>query len=152
MEHINLDILNRFDTDNLSDLTGARSDIAKEYFKMFLEQDPDYMLLGAGINGYLGYYNYYFEVHKIFDEVVGPHNTFLEMLVSVGIVGSFLFIYFVYAGFKAEKIRTQNFSFYRISYLPIIVFIMYCLSLQNLAMYSSYFIVMMIIYNTYRRD
>ena len=152
MEHINLDILNRFDTDNLSDLTGARSDIAKEYFKMFLEQDPDYMLLGAGINGYLGYYNYYFEVHKIFDEVVGPHNTFLEMLVSVGIVGSFLFIYFVYAGFKAEKIRTQNFSFYRISYLPIIVFIMYCLSLQNLAMYSSYFIVLMIIYNTYRRD
>ncbi|QOL26574.1 O-antigen ligase family protein [Thalassotalea sp. LPB0316] len=151
MEHVNLDIMSRFDTDNLSDLTGARSDIAKEYFKMYLAQEPDFMLLGAGINGYLGYYNYYFGVDKIFEEVVGPHNTFLEMLVSVGIIGSFLFTYFVYAGFKAEKIRTQNFTFYRLSYLPIIVFLLYCLSLQNLGKYSSYFIVMMIIYNTYRK-
>lgn len=151
-EHINLDIMSRFDSDNLSELTGARSDIAKEYVKMFLAQEPDYMLFGGGINGYLGYYNYYFGVEKIFEEVVGPHNTFLEMLVSLGILGSFVFIYFVYAGFKAEKIRTRNYSFYRLSYLPIIVFLLYCLSLQNLGKYSSYFIVMMIIYNTYRKD
>lgn len=150
-EHMNLDIMSRFDSDNLSELTGARSDIAKEYVKMFLVQEPDYMLFGAGINGYLGYYNHYFEIEKIFEEVVGPHNTFLEMLVSVGILGSFLFMYFIYIGFKAEKIRTQNFSFYRLSYLPIIVFLLYCLSLQNLGKYSSYFIVMMIIYNTYRK-
>ena len=146
----NVDILTRFNGNNLSELTGARSDILKEYIDLYFKAPFEYMLLGAGINGYLGYYNYFFLQQGIFEEVVGPHNTFLEILVSFGLLGTGLIIGFVYSAFKAEQIRTQNYRVYKIAFIPIIVFILYSFSLQNLGKYGSFFILMAIIYCTYR--
>jgi len=147
----NIDILTRFNGSNLSELTGARSDILKEYVNLYLKVPFEYMLLGAGINGYLGYYNYFFLQQGLFEEVVGPHNTFLEILVSFGILGTGLVVGFVYSAFKAEKMRTENYRVYKIAFIPIVVFILYSFSLQNLGKYSSFFILMTIIYSTYRR-
>ncbi len=149
---LDLDILKRFDSNNLSELTGSRSDILKEYVAMFFRVPFEYLLFGAGINGYLGYYNYYFLQQGLFEEVVGPHNTFLEILISFGIVGSGIIIGFVYSAFKAEQIRLQNYRVYKLAFIPFAVFVLYSFSLQNLGKYSSFFILMMIIYSTYRRD
>lgn len=147
-----LDIFTRFSGDNLSDLTGSRSDILHEYVRLFFELPSIFILFGAGINGYLGYYNYHFLQTNVFSEVVGPHNTFLEMIVSFGVIGFLLFSAYVYLGFKAERRRSGNVQIFRLAWLPIIVFLLYCFSLQNLGKYGSYFILMLIIYNTYRKD
>lgn len=147
-----LDIFARFSGDNLSDLTGSRSDILQEYIRLFFELPNSFVLFGAGINGYLGYYNYYFLQAGTFSEVVGPHNTLLEALVSFGMLGFLLFAAYIYLGFQAEKSRTGNSQLFRLAWLPIIVFLLYCFSLQNLGKYGSYFILMLIVYNTYRKE
>jgi len=149
---LDLDILKRFDSNNLSELTGSRSDILKEYVAMYFRVPVEYLLFGAGINGYLGYYNFYFLQQGLFDEVVGPHNTFLEIFLSFGLVGAGIIIGFVYSAFKAEQSRVLNYRVYTLAFIPFIVFLLYSLSLQNLGKYSSFFILMMIIYSTYRRE
>ena len=147
-----LDIFTRFSGDNLSDLTGSRSDILQEYVRLFFELPYNFVLFGAGINGYLGYYNYYFLQAGLFPEIVGPHNTLLEILISFGLLGFILFATYIYLGFRSERIRTNNTHIFRLAWLPIIVFVLYCFSLQNLGKYGSYFILMLIIYNTYRKE
>lgn len=147
-----LDIFARFSGDNLSDLTGSRSDILQEYVRLFFELPYSFLLFGAGINGYLGYYNYYFLQAGLFPEAVGPHNTLLEIIISFGLVGFSLFVAYIYLGFRAERNRTANSHIFRLAWLPIIVFLLYCFSLQNLGKYGSYFILMLIVYNTYRKD
>ena len=148
----NLDIFKRFSGDNLSELTGARSDIVKEYVRLFFQLPLVFILFGAGINGYLGYYNYIFAQQKLFSEVVGPHNTILETIISFGVIGSFILIAYVYVAFRAEKVRTGYPQFYRLAYIPLLVFFSYFFSLQNLAKYSSYFVLLLIICNTYRDE
>lgn len=147
-----LDIFSRFSGDNLSDLTGSRSDILQEYIRLFSQLASHFVLFGAGINGYLGYYNFYFLQAGIFSDVVGPHNTLLEILISFGMLGFLLFATYLYLGFQAEKKRTGNTQIFRLAWLPLIVFLLYCFSLQNLGKYGSYFILMLIIYNTYRKE
>jgi hypothetical protein len=149
---INFAIFSRFGGDNLSELTGARSDIFKEYLRLFFELPMEFVLFGAGINGYLGYYNHSFAQTGLFPDVVGPHNTLLELLISFGMIGCLLFISYIFIAFKAEQNRTDNHQVFRIALLSVIVFLLYCFSLQNLGKYGSYFILMMIIYNTYRRE
>jgi O-antigen ligase len=148
----NFAIFDRFGGDNLSELTGARSDIFQEYLRLFFELPFEFVLFGAGINGYLGYYNHSFAQAGIFSEVVGPHNTLLELLISFGLVGFMLFVAFIVMAFKAEQNRTKNKQVFRIALLSLVVFLLYCFSLQNLGKYGSYFILMMIVYNTYRRE
>ncbi len=147
-----LAIFTRFSGDNLSDLTGSRSDILQEYVRLFFSLPYSFLLLGAGINGYLGYYNFHFLQAGLFPEVVGPHNTLLEIMISFGLVGFILFAAYLYLGFRAERNRTASQHIFRLAWLPIIVFILYCFSLQNLGKYGSYFILMLIVYNTYRKD
>ena len=147
-----LDIFVRFSGNNLSDLTGSRSDILQAYITLFFELPYNFMLFGAGINGYLAYYNHDFLQAGLFTEVVGPHNTLLEIMISFGLVGFALFATYIYYGFRAERNRVASSYIFRLAWLPIIVFLLYCFSLQNLGKYSSYFILMLIVYNTYRKD
>lgn len=146
------DILTRFSGDNLSELTGARSDIVQEYLNLFFDLPLLFVLFGAGINGYLGYYNHFFELKGLFPEVVGPHNTFIEILISFGVVGCLFFLGYILSAFKAEKTRVKNGQVFRIALLPLVVFLLYCFSLQNLGKYGSFFILMLIIYHTYRKE
>jgi len=149
---MNLAIFSRFSGDNLSELTGARSDILREYIALFLSLPMYFVLFGAGINGYLGYYNFHFSQRGLFPEVVGPHNTFLEIFISFGFIGCLVLFTYVYSAFKAEKTRTNNHQVFRLALIPLMVFLLYCFSLQNLGKYSSYFILLLIIYNTYRKE
>ena len=147
-----LDIFVRFSGNNLSDLTGSRSDILQAYLQLFLDLPYNFVLFGAGINGYLTYYNHYFLQAGLFDEVVGPHNTLLEIIISFGLIGFTLFATYIYFGFRAERNRVASNHIFRLAWLPILVFLLYCFSLQNLGKYSSYFILMLIVYNTYRKE
>lgn len=147
-----LDIFVRFSGNNLSDLTGSRSDILQAYLQLFLDLPYNFVLFGAGINGYLTYYNHYFLQAGLFDEVVGPHNTLLEIIISFGAIGFTLFATYIYFGFRAERNRVASNHIFRLAWLPILVFLLYCFSLQNLGKYSSYFILMLIVYNTYRKE
>ena len=147
-----LDIFVRFSGNNLSDLTGSRSDILQAYLQLFFDLPYSFVLFGAGINGYLEYYNHYFLQAGLFNEVVGPHNTLLEIIISFGLIGFTLFTTYIYFGFRAERNRAASSHIFRLAWLPILVFLLYCFSLQNLGKYSSYFILMLIVYNTYRKD
>ncbi|SEL39206.1 O-Antigen ligase [Colwellia chukchiensis] len=147
-----LDILTRFNADNLAQLTGSRSVILQEYSALFLQLSAAFMLFGAGINGYLGYYNHHFLQAGVFSDAVGPHNTFLEILISFGLLGSWLLFSYIYFAFRAQRSRVASAPIFRLAWLPILVFILYCFSLQNLAKYTSYFVLMLIVYNTYRKD
>lgn len=147
-----LDIFVRFNGNNLSDLTGSRSDILQAYLQLFLDLPYNFVLFGAGINGYLVHYNHYFLQAGLFNEVVGPHNTLLEIMISFGVIGFTLFATYIYFGFRAERNRVASSHIFRLAWLPILVFLLYCFSLQNLGKYSSYFILMLIVYNTYRKD
>ncbi|MDO6425534.1 O-antigen ligase family protein [Thalassotalea sp. 1_MG-2023] len=147
----NLDIVKRFSSNDLSALTGARSVIFQEYVAVLINLPVIFLIFGAGINGYLGYFNHKFEQLGLFSEVVGPHNTFLELIVSFGLIGCILFFAFLHFAFYAEKIRATPTKVYRLAYLPLIVLAMYSISLQNLGKYGSYFILMLVIYHTYNR-
>jgi len=147
----NFAILERFQGDNLSDLTGARSDIVKEYFLQYISLPMQYVLFGAGINGYLGYYNHFFAQKSLFPDVVGPHNTPLEILVSFGAIGSLIVVAYVVIAFKAERSRLYFSQVGKMAFIPLIVFLLYCLSLQNLGKYSSFFILLAIIICCYRK-
>ena len=108
-----LAILERFSSDNASDLTGARSVIFVEYLKLFVELDLSFLLMGAGINGYLGYYNYFFITNNTFTEIVGPHNTYIECLsVLVCLAVLSFFIFFIYA-LKLKKLEHRLSKFMR---------------------------------------
>ncbi|WP_448567853.1 O-antigen ligase family protein [Thalassotalea ganghwensis] len=148
----NLDILSRFSGENLSQLTGARSDIFKEYISQYFKFPMPYILFGVGINGYLGYFNHLFAKQTLFSEIVGPHNTYLEMFISFGLIGAAIILFYIKQSFRAVKVKYQVNTVYRIAFIPLGVFLLYCFSLQNLAKYSSYFILLLIIYSTYRRD
>ena len=149
---LNIDILTRFSVENLSQLTGARSEIFKEYISQYFKSPMLYVLFGVGINGYLGYFNHLFAKQALFPEIVGPHNTYLEMLISFGLIGSVIIMVYIKQAFRAVSVKYQVSTVYRIAFIPLGVFLLYCFSLHNLAKYSSYFILFLIIYSTYRRD
>lgn len=144
------DILKRFSGDNLSDLTGARSDIATQYIIHFFDAPISFILFGAGINGYIGYYNNLFAEKYLFPDVVGPHNTLLEAVLSFGFIGMFLWVAYIVFAFKSAREKMQPTTTFRLAFIPMLIFFLYFFSLQNLGKYSSYFILFMIVFNAYR--
>ena len=152
LDNVEFGILKRFSGDNLSEMTGARSDILTFYIDTYFAQSTYWVLFGAGINGYFTYYNDIFMLKSLFPQPVGPHNTFVEILVSFGMFGSWIIFIYIYLAFAAERIRVKSKKTYWMAYLPFIVFFLYSLSLQNLGKYSSYLILLMIIYSVYEDE
>ncbi|MCI2283342.1 hypothetical protein L3081_07930 [Colwellia sp. MSW7] len=152
LDNLDLGILKRFSGDNLSEMTGARSDILAIYFDTYFMQPAYWLFFGAGINGYFTYYNDIFMANSLFPDRVGPHNTFVEMFVSFGILGAWLIFLYIYLAFSAEKIRQRVKKIDWIAYIPLIIFFLYSLSLQNLGKYSSYLLLLMVVYRVYEEE
>lgn len=90
--------------------------------------------------------------NSLFPERVGPHNTLVEMLVSFGMLGAWLVFIYIYLAFAAERTRLNSKKIDWIAYIPLIIFFLYSLSLQNLGKYSSYLILLMIVYSVYEEE
>lgn len=138
--------VHRFDHSDLSGLTGSRSIIFAEYIKGFFGESLFHILFGVGVVGYMDYYFHNavgFNSMGYFYEPIGPHNTFIELVVSFGLIGSILLLLLLYrcifglGGRKLNNIRYRN-------YLPLVVIFVYCFSLQNLGQYVFYFILMLV--------
>lgn len=152
LDNVELGILKRFSGDNLSEITGARSDILAIYLDTYFMQPAYWFFFGAGINGYFTHYNDIFMANSLFPDRVGPHNTFVEIFVSFGLLGSWLIFLYIYLVFSAEKIRQSAKKIDWIAYIPLIIFFLYSLSLQNLGKYSSYLILLMVVYRVYEEE
>lgn len=83
VDGINNNIISRYGTSDLNDYSSGRIDLWKKGLNIFLD-------------------NPFFGAQESFSEIVGSntHNTYLEILVSRGFVGLFLFISIFYYIFK----------------------------------------------------
>ncbi|MYL49352.1 hypothetical protein GLV98_07640 [Halobacillus litoralis] len=137
-------IYNRFALSNsMSELSGSRSLVVELYWEKFSEASLLQILFGEGLMGYLNNYNI-----RLQGTIVGPHNTYLEMIISWGILGSFLFVFFLWLVFRIGKVKFSGEVTF-ISLLPLFSFLFYLLSLQSLSKYITYFYLVLIIMNLY---
>ncbi|ANQ15912.1 O-antigen ligase family protein [Vibrio natriegens] len=144
-------IILRFSYGNISELSGSRTDIFDAYFNVFYSLDIYFQLFGAGINGYLDFYNEYSDLYSIVNpgDVVGPHNTIIEIFVSLGIIGSIVYVLLLtFAMFNNVNIRSDSDKI--TLFLPVIIIFIYSLSLQNIAKYVFYFLLLLVSF--YMRD
>jgi O-antigen ligase len=115
-------IILRYETSNLNDYSSGRIDLWKKGLEIFLD-DP------------------FFGVQKPFSEIVGSntHNTYLEILVSRGIVGLVLFIAFFYFIFK--KVYGKYIDLGNSIIFPAYIagFCSFIVSMFFLNMFSSYY-------------
>jgi O-antigen ligase len=115
-------IISRYETSTLNDYSSGRIDLWKKGLQVFLE-------------------NPFFGVQKPFSEIVGSntHNTYLEVLVSRGIVGLFLFIAIFYSIFMQVYSKYLNFD--RSIILPSYLagFCAFAVSMFFLNMFSAYY-------------
>lgn len=96
------DIINQFITrldasDNISSLTTGRAEIWKEYLLFFIN-NPAELFLGQG---YTSVFN---TVHK------GSHNTIIQLIYQLGLVGSLLFMMWFRSTIKIKCLRKLEFS------------------------------------------
>lgn len=133
---------------------GGRASLINSYLSGFYNADTYTMLFGKGVNGYLKYYNYELGINESFEniKIIGPHNTYVELLASYGFIGViFIIIYFSYL-IKAYKIK------YRVNMIEgykVIILIatgLFMFSLQNLSKYNFYFLVSMILLYLYESN
>lgn len=137
---------NRFDHSDLSGLTGSRSIIFIEYIKGFLGESFFHILFGAGVVGYMDYYFQSavdFNSLGYFYEPIGPHNTFIELVVSFGLIGSILFLILLHRCMFNPWLPGRDNIRYR-DFLPLVVIFVYCFSLQSLGQYVFYFMLMLV--------
>lgn len=115
-------------SDGLASLTTGRSDIWGVYFEKL--SDPLLLLFGTGID-------------RAF-RTVSPHNTYLSLLYSFGIVGSILFIIYLVIIFKSmagRSVRTRKRS--AIRYLPMLIILVFITTIDLL--FEDYFMFMLLL-------
>lgn len=138
--------LSRLDHADLGGLTGARSGVFVEYINGFLSLAPLEILFGVGVNGYLEYFFYEvdaFNAYKDFSEPIGPHNAFLELFVSFGLIGGLIFLFLLASClFSSVASSARSVGIDRI--LPLVALLSYALALQYLGQYSFYFLLLLI--------
>lgn len=136
--------LKRFDYSDMSDLTGSRNVIFLEYMEGFTNNSLWHYLFGSGVTSHTSYYFYNVDgFNSIHYAPFGTHNTFLELIVSFGLLGSIPFLILLYRCVFKNQSGTPN-SLRYFDYLPILVIVIYFFSLQNLAKYSFYFILVLV--------
>ncbi|WP_028546390.1 O-antigen ligase family protein [Paenibacillus taiwanensis] len=131
--------------DSLQKMTGLRSMLAQQYWEVFTESTLWEMLWGKGVIGYLQQSNI-----SVMGVLTGPHNTYLESLMAWGMCGTMLFVIYMVVLNQCQKQKVDpghRPSF--LSYLPIISTLIFLLSLQSLAKYSTYFYMTMLLMNMY---
>ncbi|MCR8842243.1 O-antigen ligase family protein [Paenibacillus sp. SC116] len=142
---------------SLDKMTGSRSFLAEQYWTLFKDSSLWELLFGRGIIGYLPQ-----SPISVHGQQLGPHNTYLESLVAWGMVGTVVFIAFVWLLAYVQRVKTgtvdlhietlpahsrTNPSF--LAFLPIISTMIFLLSLHSLGMYTTYFYIVLLIMNLY---
>ena len=77
---------------NLAELTTGRSKIWQDYLENFFEE-PIYVLIGRGVNARL-------------IKGKGSHNTYIELIYYLGIIGTFFGLQMGYLFLKIDHFRT----------------------------------------------
>ena len=103
-----------------------------------------HILMGNGMVGYLTKYNITFS-----GTIVGPHNTYLELLLALGIMGSIVFIMYIVIIYRCQKLKTHTIEHTIYSYLPAVAFLIFIFTLQSLVKYNTYFFINMIFMNMF---
>ena len=123
-------IFERFnDASNLDELTNGRSDIALTYLNKLATSEA-HLLFGFGISKY-----------PINMEIFAyAHNAYVEILVTVGIIGMlliiFLIIYFLY---------THNVKIFSMRFLPVIIFLFIAFGINIVEVECFYFLFALLI-------
>ena len=86
------------------DLTTGRAEIQAEYFTQFIS-NPISFIFGRGLS-----YRWYYDVPFSIETNIIAHNTYLDILLSYGILGIGIFIYIVYKIVKAYKSENSKAS------------------------------------------
>ncbi|WP_028596564.1 O-antigen ligase family protein [Paenibacillus assamensis] len=142
---------------SLDTMTGSRSYLAEQYWMVFRDSSWWELLVGRGIIGYLPQSR--IAVHG---QQMGPHNTYLESLVAWGLVGTVFFVAFVMLLAYVQRVKSNRrdlcilsgsantrskLSF--LALLPILSTMIFLLSLHSLAMYTTYFYLVLLVMNLY---
>lgn len=138
--------IHRFEYSTLSDLTGARSIIFFEYMTGFLSGDLWRYLFGSGVTGHPDFYFYDvngFNSRGDFYKPFATHNTFVELLVSFGILGSVVFLVLLYRCIFNDLLKSVN-GFRIFDLMPLLIIVIYFFSLHNLSQYGFYFILVLV--------
>jgi hypothetical protein len=125
---------------NIGEVTGERSLLAQLYWSKFTDSSMYDVIFGNGIIGYLKAYNV-----TISGNNLGPHNTYLELIASWGLVGIILFIFYLVAMFKCCQLKANRKQPYFLGFLSFVCLLIYLTSLQSLAKYNTYFYISMIL-------
>lgn len=118
-----------------TDITNGRFDLFKFYLCEYYNSGIYNVLFGAGLLNYMNYYG----------ATLGSHNTFIEVLISWGIVGTILLIVNLRIIYISEKVKNIKNGISIFDYLPMIAMILYLCTLQSLAKYSTYFLIILCI-------
>ncbi|MEI8140748.1 MAG: O-antigen ligase family protein [bacterium] len=125
---------------DINDISSDRIAIAKYYWNnLFLTSS--HLLWGSGLIGYLRDYNY----------ENGTHNTYLELLVSWGIIGAVIFGVFLYSLYVAMECKFGKVKANLDAYFPLMAMAVYLMTLQSLAKYSTFFLLVLVIGNIFYR-
>jgi len=134
--------IRRFEYTTLNELSGGRNIIFMEYVKGFVNGGFWNYFFGSGVVGHPDFYFHDikdFNSTGYFSKAFGTHNTFLELLVSFGLLGSIPFVILLYRCVLTSELRNNNRLRY-FDFIPLLVVFIYFFSLQNLAKYNFYFI------------
>lgn len=141
-------IIERFSFSEIGNLTGGRSYIFSSYIDKFSGLNAYQQLTGVGVLNYLEYYHQLSPSDFIpkSNALVGPHNTFIEALISFGILGSMILLgllisLFYPSGYKIHYNKESLFFIFSV----LVCIILFSMSLQNLAKYNFYFLLVLIV-------
>ncbi|MEP9406904.1 O-antigen ligase family protein [Peribacillus frigoritolerans] len=129
---------------NLDEVTGDRSLLVQLYWDKFINTSIFGILFGDGIIGYLKSYSI-----TNAGIITGPHNTYIELLVSWGMLGTILFLFYLYSMYKSQQSKFSRKKPYFLGYLPVLCMLIYLVSLQSLAKYNTYFYLSMVLMNIF---
>lgn len=128
--------------ENLSDFTGSRSEILKNYISIIFN-NPRVMLVGYGLVGFIRKANM---TH-------GTHNTYVEMIMAWGGIGSIVFLGLLSRIFKNEIKKIESKTYYIYKFLPIIIMGIYFMGLQSIAKATVIYIFFIAVKNiSYKLD
>lgn len=141
-------IVSRFSFNDLGGLTGSRSNIFASYIEVFASLNVMQQLFGVGVLNYVDYYFHTPVSDAVFNfgVIVGPHNTIIESFAAFGIMGTILLVIWFVKCFNLKeypmRLSRRN-LFYIFAILSSLL--IFSMSLQNLAKYSFYFSLFLIV-------
>lgn len=106
-----------YNSTSLDNFTSGRSELFSEYITL-INNDVISLLFGRGIN--------YFSYYQQYGMMLIAHNTYLDFILSWGVLGVLVFIILFIYNIRNKVIFKNNF----INYLPLMIFMIMLMSLS----------------------